>query len=106
MQKEITVKEFENTVNSIDNIEEAIILKRENKQDLIVISLEQYKKELFLTELSNILEKSEKEYEEGKVHNARTVFKGGVKNMNIRAVILNNFRRDYKKRRTLCFVTT
>ena len=27
MQKEITVKEFENTVNSIDNIEEAIILK-------------------------------------------------------------------------------
>lgn len=76
MQKEITVKEFENTVNSIDNIEEPIIVKRENKQDLIVISLEQYKKELFLTELSSILEKSEKEYEEGKVHNARTVFKG------------------------------
>lgn len=76
MQREITVNELENTVNSIDNIDEPIIVKRDNKQDLIIISLEQYKKEMFLVELSNKLEKSEKEYEEGKMHNARTVFKG------------------------------
>lgn len=72
MQREITVREFETTVNEIDNIEEPIIVKRENKKDLVVISLEQYQKEIFLSKL----EKSKKQYKEGKVHSARTVFKG------------------------------
>lgn len=75
MQREITVKEFENEVNSVDEINEPIIVKRDNKKDLIVISLEQYKKELFMAELASRLEKSKKEIEQGKVHNARTVFK-------------------------------
>lgn len=72
MQREITVREFENTVSAVDDIEEPIIVKRENKKDLVVISLEQYQKEIFL----NKLEKSKKEYEKGQVHSARTVFKG------------------------------
>ena len=46
-QREITVNEFEDTVNAIDTIEEPIIIKRNNKEDLIVISLEQYKKTIF-----------------------------------------------------------
>ena len=71
MQREITVREFENAVNAVDDIE-PMIVKRENKKDLLVISLEQYQKEMFLSKL----EKSKKEYEKGKVHNARTVFKG------------------------------
>ena len=70
MQKEITIREFENVVNEADDIE-PMIIKRENKKDLLVISLEQYRKEMFL----NKLEKSKKEYEDGKVHSARTVFK-------------------------------
>ena len=44
MQREITLKDFEKTVNSVDDIE-PLILKRENKKDLLVISLEQYQKE-------------------------------------------------------------
>lgn len=72
MQREITVREFENTVSAVDDIEEPIIVKRENKKDLVVISLEQYQKEMFF----NKLEKSKKEYEKGQVHSARTVFKG------------------------------
>ena len=44
----------------------------ENKEDLVVISLEQYQREMFL----NKLEKSKQQYKEGKVHSARTVFKG------------------------------
>ena len=72
MQREITVREFENTVSAVDDIEEPIIVKRENKKDLVVISLEQYQKEMFLSKL----EKSKKQYKEGKVHSARTVFKG------------------------------
>ncbi len=71
MQKEITIKEFENAVNETDDIE-PMIIKRENKKDLLVISLEQYQKEIFL----NKLEKSKKEYKDGKIHNARTIFKG------------------------------
>ena len=58
MQREITVREFETTVNEVDNIEEPIIVKRENKKDLVVISLEQYQKEMFLSKL----EKSKKQY--------------------------------------------
>lgn len=71
MQREITVKEFEKAVSIADDIE-PMIAKRDNKKDLLVISLEQYEKEVFL----NKLEKSKKQYEEGKVHSARTVFKG------------------------------
>ena len=66
MQKEITVREFEDVVSKIDDIE-PMIVKRENKKDLLVISLEQYQK--------NKLEKSKKEYKEGKVHDAESVFK-------------------------------
>lgn len=43
MQREITVKELEN----IDEIEEPIIVKRDNKKDLVVLSLEEYKKRYF-----------------------------------------------------------
>lgn len=71
MQREITVREFENTVSAVDDIEEPIIVKRDNKKDLVVISLEKYQKEVFL----NKLEKSKKEYEKGRVYSARTVFK-------------------------------
>ncbi len=71
MQREITVREFEDAVSKIDDIE-PMIVKRDNKKDLIVISLEQYEKETFL----NKLDKSRRQYKEGKVHSARTVFKG------------------------------
>ena len=71
MQREITIKEFENIVNVTDDIE-PMIIKRDNKKDILVISLEQYQKEMFLKKL----EKSKKEYKEGKVHSARTAFKG------------------------------
>lgn len=47
MQKVISINEFEKTLNSIDDIEEPIIIKRENKEDLVVISLAEYKKSLF-----------------------------------------------------------
>ena len=47
MQREITVKEFENVVSKVDDIE-PMIIKGDNKKDLIVISLEQYEKEIFL----------------------------------------------------------
>ncbi len=75
MQREITVNELENTVNSIDEIEEPIIVKRDNKKDLVVISLDEYRKKIFLNEVSDKLEESEEQYKKGETHDARTVFK-------------------------------
>lgn len=66
MQKVISINEFEKTVNSIDDIEEPIIIKRENKEDLVVISL---------AELSSKLAESEEQYKNGQVHSAESVFK-------------------------------
>ena len=71
MQREITLKDFEKTVNSVDDIE-PLILKRENKEDLLVISLEQHQKEMF----SDTLDNSTEDYNDGKVYSARTIFKG------------------------------
>ena len=70
MQREITVKELEN----IDEIEEPIIVKRDNKKDLVVLSLEEYKKKIFLNETSDKLEESEEQYKNGRTHNAKVVF--------------------------------
>ncbi len=75
MQKEITVKELEEAVNTVDEIEEPIIVKRDNKKDLVVLSLDEYRKKIFLNEVSDKLEESEEEYKAGKTHKARTVFK-------------------------------
>ena len=75
MKKVISINEFEKTVNSIDDIEEPIIIKRQNKEDLVVISLAEYKKSLFLTELSSKLAESEEQYKNGQVHSAESVFK-------------------------------
>lgn len=74
MQREITVKEFENAVNNIDEIKDPIIVKRENKEDLIVLSLDEYKRKVFLNEVSEMLEESEEQYKNGKTYKARTVF--------------------------------
>ena len=49
MQKEITVREIEETLNQYDNIDEPILVKRENKSDVVIISMEKYKEKLYLT---------------------------------------------------------
>jgi len=72
LKKEVTVQEFEKFINALDNIEEPIIIKRDNKKDLVVINLEEYQKSVLLNKLEN----SKKQYKQGKVHSARTVFKG------------------------------
>ena len=47
----------------------------ENKRKLKIINLEQYNEEVFLNKLSSKLKKSEEEYENGQVHDARELFK-------------------------------
>ena len=47
MQKEITVKEIVDTLEQYTNIEEPIIVKRDNKDDVVILSIEEYRKKSF-----------------------------------------------------------
>ena len=73
MGKEITVEEVVETINQYTNIDEPIIIKRENKEDLVIISMEEYKKKVFLAELSKKVAEAEEDIEYGKVHDAKKV---------------------------------
>lgn len=75
MQREITVNEVESTIKKYTNIVEPLLIKRDNEEDLIIISAEEYKKKIFLAELDKKLEEGEEDIRNNKVHNARKVFK-------------------------------
>ena len=75
MQKIITVEEMEKIANEYTNIEEPIIVKRANKNDLVILSMEEYKKKLFLNELDKKIQEGEEDIKNGKTHKLRDVFK-------------------------------
>ncbi len=75
MQKVITVEEMEKIANEYTNIEEPIIVKRANKNDLVILSMEEYKKKLFLNELDEKIQEGEEDIKNGKTHKLRDVFK-------------------------------
>lgn len=70
MQREVTVKELED----IDDINEPLIVRRQNKQDLIVISLEEYRK-IYQSDLLEKIKKAEEQIKNGEVVDADLVFK-------------------------------
>ena len=75
MQKVITVEEMEKIANEYTNIEEPIIVKRANKNDLVILSMEEYKKKLFLNELDEKIQEGEEDIKNSKTHKLRDVFK-------------------------------
>ena len=75
MQKEIKVSEVEETLNNYTNIEEPIIVKRENKEDLIIISIEEYKKKIFLSELEKKILEGEEDIKNNKIYSAKDVLR-------------------------------
>lgn len=71
MQKEISIKEVEKTLS--EDINDTIFVKRENKEDVVIMSLEEYKK----IKEKNIIEKlkkAEKQIKNGEVTKAEKVF--------------------------------
>ncbi|MCL2859807.1 MAG: hypothetical protein FWF46_04465 [Oscillospiraceae bacterium] len=60
MQKEITVREVETTLNDCEDIVEPIIVKRTNKKDVMIISIDEYQKNQYLSELSSKVAKGGK----------------------------------------------
>jgi len=76
MQKrEITVKEVEEALNEYDKIEEPIVVKRQNKSDVVIISLEEYKEKIMKMEIIKHLQKSEQNIKDGKTIPAEEVFR-------------------------------
>ena len=75
MAKVIHVDEMEKTVNKCTNIEEPIIVKRKNNNDLVILSIEEYKKKLFLNDLDKKIQEGEEDIKNGKTHKLRDVLK-------------------------------
>lgn len=71
MSREITVREVEKTLN--EDINETILVKRENRPDVIIMSIEEYRK-IFELNLKEKLKNAEKEIKEGKVVCSEVVF--------------------------------
>lgn len=72
---QITTQEVEKTLEKIEIIEEPIIVKRKNKEDVIIISLQEYKEKMLKKEIIEKLKKSEEEIENGNGIDADIVFK-------------------------------
>lgn len=75
MQKVINVKDIENTLNQYEDINEPIIVKRNNKSDVVILSMEEYKEKLLEAEIIQHLKKSEEDIKNGRTIPAKKVFK-------------------------------
>ena len=73
MSREITLKEVEKTLAE-ENIDEVIIVKREDKEDVVIINLEEYKK-ICEYELIEKLKKAEEQIKNGDIIEGEIVFK-------------------------------
>ena len=71
MQKEISVREVEKTLN--EDINDTIFVKRENKEDVVIMSMEEYKK-MAEKNLMEKLKKAEKQIKNKEVTDAEIVF--------------------------------
>lgn len=74
MQKIIDVKEIEDTLNENEDIIEPIIVKRKNKSDVVILSIEAYKEKLLEQEIIKHLKKSEEDIKNGRTIPAKKVF--------------------------------
>ena len=74
MQREITVKEVVDTLNEYDEIDEPIVVKRNNKQNLFIVD-QDYLDRLKDLEVMNSLLRSEEDKKNGRVKLAREVLK-------------------------------
>ncbi len=70
MQRELSVKELEATLEVIDEIKTPIIVKRKNKSDVVIISFEEYKDKILEANIIENLKQSERDIEDGNVESA------------------------------------
>ena len=71
MQILTNLKELETAVNQYGEI----VVSKNNKNNVVVMSMEEYKKKMLDKEIERKILKSEEDYNNGKVRNAEDVFK-------------------------------
>lgn len=74
MRREIPLKEIENTLERYEEIDEPIVVKRENKSDVVILSMKEYKEKLFELDIIKHLQISEEDIENGRTVPAKKVF--------------------------------
>lgn len=72
---QITANEVEKTLNQFEEINEPIFVKRDNKTDVVIISIKEYKEKLQELEIIKHLQKSEDDIKNGKTTPANEFFK-------------------------------
>lgn len=73
MQKEITIKDVLKTLTD-DNIDDAIVIKRKNRSDVIMMNIEEFKR-MFEINLVQKLKRAEEQIKNNEVVDADVVFK-------------------------------
>ena len=71
MQRLTNLKELKTAVNEYGEI----VVSKNNKNNVVVMSMEEYKKKMLDKEIERKILKSEEDYNNGKVRNSEDVFK-------------------------------
>ena len=71
----ITTQEVEKILNRYEELEEPIFVKRENKTDVVILSMKEYKEKLQELEIIKHLQKSEDDIKNGRTTPAKDFFK-------------------------------
>ena len=72
---QITTQEVEKTLNKYEEIDETIFVKRDNKTDVVILSMKEYKEKLQELEIIKHLQKSEEDIKNGRTTPASEFFK-------------------------------
>ncbi len=72
---QITTQEVEKTLNKYDNIDEPIFVKRKDKADVVILSINEYKEKIQELEIIRHLQKSEDDIKNGRTTPAKDFFK-------------------------------
>ncbi len=72
---QITTQEVEKTLNKYDNIDEPIFVKRKDKADVVILSINEYKEKIQELEIISHLQKSEDDIKNGRTTPAKDFFK-------------------------------
>lgn len=79
MIQSLSIEDIETAVNQYGEV----VIKKNNKNNVVIMSMEEYKRKLLEDEIEKKLLKSEEDYKNGKVKNAEDVFKEWEKKYGI-----------------------
>ena len=79
MIQSLSIEDIETAVNQYGEV----VIRKNNKNNVVIMSMEEYKRKLLEDEIEKKLLKSEEDYKNGKVKNAEDVFKEWEKKYGI-----------------------